>query len=59
MDTNVLDTVVNSSEKLVDTFCEHIVAIFAHDKTEIVESLQKVENDKLLKLRSNLFGNGN
>ena len=53
--SSVLDTLVNAGESFVDTFSENIASIFAHDKTEIIEALEKIENEKLLCLRSSLF----
>ena len=53
--TGVLDTVINSGESFVDIFSENIIAIFAHDKTEILEALEKIDNEKLLTLRGCIF----
>ena len=53
--SSVLDTVANASENLVDVFCLNITAIFAHAKDEITECLEKIENDKLLTLRGDIF----
>ena len=53
--TGVLDTVINSGESFVDIFNENIIAIFAHDKTEILEALEKIDNEKLLTLRGCIF----
>ena len=49
----MLNKLINESEGFVDLFCESIVDVFAHD--EIVEALDKIDNNKLLLLKSNLF----
>ena len=51
----ILDTVIESGEQFVDKFTDNIVEIFTYDKNEIIESLEKVDNDNLLRLRCNLF----
>ena len=51
----VFHTITNAGENKVTAFCESLVDIYAHAKTEIVEFTEKLDNAILVRLRDILF----
>ena len=51
----LFSSIIESEENKVAAFCENVVTVFACAKNEVIEFLEKWDNDSLLTLRSVLY----